>query len=99
MNAYERIYSLRCLANDTTHVHYELVEVPKALLQEASAGKLMICRNSRQSPKPGYCDVTDHAANLEFQLYFDGGTERKLQIKHLRKELCMVHAHWEFATA
>ena len=42
---------------------------------------------------------TDADGNIKFQLYFDGGTERKLQIKHLRKDLCVVHAQWEFATA
>ena len=29
-------------------------------------------------------------------LYFDGGTERKLQIKHLSKSLCHMHASWRF---
>jgi len=98
MNAYERIFSLRCLSKAPTHWRYELVEIPKALLQEASEGKLTVCRDSTQSPKPGYCDVTDAAGNLKFQLYFDAGSERKLQIKHLRKDLCTVHAQWEFAT-
>lgn len=99
MGAYERIFSLRCLAKDPTRWRYELVEIPKALLREAVNGKLSVCRDSRQSPKPGYCDVTDDDGNLKFQLYFDGGTERKLQIKHLRKNLCAVHAQWEFAIA
>lgn len=99
MEAYERVFSLRCLTKDPTHWRYELVEIPKALLQEAGNGKLSVCRNSKQSPKPGYCDVTDADGNIKFQLYFDGGTERKLQIKHLRKDLCVVHAQWEFATA
>ena len=99
MNAYERIFSLRCLSKDPTRWRYELVEIPKGLLQEASNGKLAVCRGSKQSPKPGYCEVTDTKGNIKFQLYFDGGTERKLQIKHLRKDLCAVHAQWEFATA
>jgi type II restriction enzyme len=29
-------------------------------------------------------------------LYFDGGGERKLQIKHLLKSHCAVIATWEF---
>lgn len=29
-------------------------------------------------------------------LYFDGGTERKLQIKHLDKQFCRMHATWSF---
>jgi len=99
MDAYERVFSLRCLAKDPTNWRYELVEIPKVLLQEAGGGKLSVCRKSKQSPKPGYCDVTDADGTLKFQLYFDGGTERKLQIKHLRKDLCRVHAQWAFATA
>jgi type II restriction enzyme len=99
MDAYERVFSLRCLSKDATHWRYELVEIPKALLREAADGKLSVCRDSKQSPKPGYCDVTDAAGKIKFQLYFDGGTERKLQVKHLRKDLCTVHAQWEFATA
>ena len=35
---------------------------------------------------------------MKYQLYFDGGTERKLQIKNLRKDLCTVHATWVFAS-
>ena len=98
MHAYDRIFSLRCLSRGPKRWRYELVEIPKALLEEATNGKLTVCRESRQSPKPGYCDVTDKNRKLKFQLYFDGGTERKLQIKHLRKDLCMVHAQWKFAT-
>lgn len=97
MDAYERIFSLRCLSKEPKRWRYELVEIPKALLQDASGGKLCVCRDSTQSPKPGYCNVTDKAANLKFQLYFDAGSERKLQIRHLRKALCTVHAQWEFA--
>ena len=99
MAAYERVFSLRCLAKEPTHWRYELVEIPKALLQEAADGRLSVCRKSKQNPKLGYCDVTDASGALKYQLYFDGGTERKLQIKHLRKDLCRVHAQWEFATA
>ncbi|MBK7271462.1 MAG: hypothetical protein IPI07_18805 [Flavobacteriales bacterium] len=29
-------------------------------------------------------------------MYFDGGGERKLQVQHLRKSLCLVHAEWVF---
>lgn len=98
MHAYERIFSLRCLSKDPMNWRYELVEIPKALLQESRGGKLRVCHDSNQNPKPGYCDVTDADGNIKFQLYFDAGTERKLQIKHLRKELCTVHGKWEFAT-
>lgn len=97
MTAYDRIFSLRCLSKDPSRWHYELVEIPKALLEEAGSGKLSIRRQSRQSPKPGYCDVKEPRGEMKYQLYFDGGTERKLQIKNLRKDLCTVHATWIFA--
>jgi type II restriction enzyme len=98
MDAYERIFTLRCLSKDPARWRYELVEIPKALLLEAERGKLEICRKTRQETRPGYCRVTDIAGNLKFELYFDAGSERKLQIRHLRKDLCAVHAQWEFAT-
>ena len=74
---------------------YELVEIPKDLLKKASSGDLTINTSSRQNPKPGYCEVFENGERL-FQLYFDGGTERKLQIKHLQKKFCLVHATWIF---
>lgn len=98
MSAYERIFSLRCLSKGPARWHYELVEIPKALLKESAGGKLSICRKSKQSPKPGYCDVKEPGGEIKYQLYFDGGTERKLQIKNLRKDLCTVHATWIFAS-
>lgn len=98
LDAYERIFTLRCLSKDPKRWRYELVEIPKALLQEARDGELSICRDSIQRPKPGYCAVMDEDGKLKFQLYFDAGSERKLQIKHLRKDLCTVHAQWEFST-
>lgn len=52
--------------------------------------------DSRQNPKPGYCHVTDAQGRTRFDLYFDGGTERKLQIKGLDKSLCRVHGTWSF---
>lgn len=98
MTAYERIFSLRCLSKETACWCYELVEIPKALLEEAQNGKLSIRSQSKQSPKPGYCDVKEPRGELKYQLYFDGGTERKLQIKNLRKNLCTVHATWAFSS-
>jgi len=99
MSAYERIFTLRCLAKDPKHWRYELVEIPKALLQEAEHGNFEIRKDTKQETRPGYCHVKDDDGHLKFQLYFDAGSERKLQIKHLRKDLCTVHAQWEFATA
>jgi hypothetical protein len=100
MKNYERIVSLRAASRTEkgkVYWHYELVEIPKKLLEEAANGKLEMMTDSTQNPKPGYCTVIDGNGNLKFQLYFDGGTERKLQIKGLKKSLCIVHAEWDFA--
>ena len=97
MRSYERILSLRAI-NKAPDWHYELVEIPKHLLELAASGKLEMKRNSKQYPKPGYCHVSDKTGNLIFQLYFDGGSERKLQIKNLMKINCIVHATWKFRT-
>jgi hypothetical protein len=96
---YERILQLRALCegrDDKVYWHYELVEIPKALLKEAADGELEMKMESRQNPVPGYCTVTDRAGKVKFRLYFDGGGERKLQIKDLRKDLCFVHSEWDF---
>ena len=96
MRDYERIFSLRCLNKGPRIWTYELVEIPLELLHEAKDGRLEMKLNSKQSPKPGYCYVYDRNERLKFQLYFDGGGERKLQISKLRKDLCIVHASWSF---
>lgn len=102
MGNYERILSLRAFHKSKagkTYWHYELVEIPKALLQEAACGELQMMMDSTQNPKPGYCTVSDGHGGIKFQLYFDGGTERKLQIKDLKKNLCIVHGEWDFSPA
>jgi len=97
MLSYDRILSLRRLPTKEKLVcHYELVEIPKSLLEEAKNGRLVMVQKSRQTPKPGYCYVNDKNGKEKFQLYFDGGTERKLQIKNLDKSFCIVHAEWRF---
>ncbi|RIH66184.1 restriction endonuclease [Mariniphaga sediminis] len=96
MKGYQRIFTLRCLSKKSKGWKYELVEIPKSLLQEAENGQLRMMLGSKQTPKPGYCDVFDDLENLKFQLYFDGGSERKLQIKNLLKKYCIVHASWSF---
>jgi type II restriction enzyme len=101
MESYERIFSLRGFRpgayDGSLRWTYELVEIPKALLQLATTGTIVMRHASRQNPKPGYCIVSDEAGGTLFQLYFDGGTERKLQIKSIRKDRCVVHATWSFA--
>lgn len=97
MESYDRILSLRTLQRGPELWHYELVEIPKHLLREAQNGTLDMRLQSTQMPKPGYCYVQGPEGE-KFQLYFDGGTERKLQIKHLKKKYCFVHAEWKFST-
>lgn len=75
---------------------YELVEIPKVLLLEARSGELRMMTDSKQFPKPGYCYVRDESGTEKFQIYFDGGSERKLQIRRLVKRYCRVHARWQF---
>lgn len=91
----DRIFVLRALRKCEPDYLYELVEIPKVLLEQASAGRFEMRTESAQFPKPGYCFV-ERAGELLFSLYFDGGGERKLQIKNLRKEWCKVHASWQF---
>jgi len=98
MRSYERIFTLRCLNTAPALVYYELVEIPKALMLEASNCQMEVREDSRQNPKPGYGYVKVAAGQLKYALYFDGGTERKLQIKNLRKDLCKVHATWIFGS-
>lgn len=99
MQSYERIFTFRRLKNDGIKIRYELVEIPKNLLLEAANCELEVRTNSTQTPQPGYGYVKDGAGNIKYSLYFDGGSERKLQIKHLRKDLCKVHATWTFGSA
>jgi len=100
LKGYDRIFQLRYFQSfdDLKHpIHfYELVEIPKKLLLECRRGEFEMRMKSGQSPKPGYCTVRDRKGEVRFQLYFDGGTERKLQIKNLQKKLCTVHATWKF---
>ena len=95
LQRYDRIFTLRALGK-TPNWHYELVEIPKQLLVLAKDGELEMKLNSRQNPKPGYCHVRNPDGTLLFQLYFDAGSERKLQVKALRKSECIVHAEWQF---
>ena len=102
MQNYERIVTLRAWEREEKGKkfwHYELVEIPKALLEEAAKGELEMRLESTQNPKPGYCTVKDGKGNVKFALYFDGGTERKLQVKDLKKSLCIVHGEWDFSPA
>ncbi|MEX0609335.1 MAG: hypothetical protein WD016_11505 [Balneolaceae bacterium] len=92
---YDRILILRALSKEPTW-HYELVEIPIELLREAENGELEMKIESVQFPKPGYCYVKGSDDELKYQLYFDGGSERKLQIKSLDKKFCRVHCELKF---
>jgi len=95
MRNYDRILTLRALSKGPKW-KYELVEIPKSLLEKATTGKLEMMTGSKQMPKPGYCYVRNSKGETVYDLYFDGGSERKLQIKNLDKSLCAIHASWEF---
>ncbi|GAB6264509.1 hypothetical protein [Photobacterium sp. R1] len=101
MEGYERILVLRYLPGSkvgSRYQHfYELVEIPKKLLLLCQQGEFEMKHGSSQSIKPGYCYVK-RDGQLLYSLYFDGGGERKLQIKNLLKSECIVHATWEFDT-
>ncbi len=90
-----RILVLRALEKGNPFFLYELIEIPKSLLLKAASGRLEMMMDSKQQPKPGYCHVEENSNTL-FKLYFDGGGERKLQVKGLQKALCTVHATWQF---
>jgi len=94
MQQYDRILSLRYLSHVGSR-HYELVEIPKSLLELAADGTFEMKHDSTQNPRPGYCRVHD-GVELLFELYFDGGGERKLQVRHLLKQRCIMHAEWRF---
>lgn len=96
MKNYERILTLRHFKTEQDF-KYELVEISKRLLTEAEDGTLEMMSGSRQLPKPGTCTVKDADGNLKFQLYFDGGGERKLQVRRIDKNLCTVHAEWSLS--
>lgn len=92
---YDRILSLRALKK-APNWNYELVEIPIELLKSVQSGRLEMKLESPQNPKPGYCHVLGYDGRKLFELYFDGGTERKLQIRNLTKQACVVHATWQF---
>jgi type II restriction enzyme len=100
LSNYDRVLVLRNIGKPmiaNPYWKYELVEIPKSLFMEVSNGEYKMTIDSIQMPKPGYCRVRDNQTNnLKFELYFDGGTERKLKINKIDKRLCEVHATWEF---
>lgn len=100
MKKYDRIFQFRCHEKGPDMLFYELVEIPKLMLMEAQAFPIEVQEDSTQTLKPGYCRVIDKTTGaLKFALYFDGGSERKLQVKHINKSYCRVHGTWRFESA
>ena len=95
MANYDRIFIPRALQK-APRWRYALVEIPSGILQLAKDGELEMKLDSRQFPKPGCCHVRNEQGDAVFSLYFDGGGERKLQIRNLHKAYCRVHAQWLF---
>lgn len=95
LKSYDRVLSLRTLRK-APRWRYELIEIPKGILEAAKGGDLEMKVDSKQLPKPGYCYVKNEREELMCELYFDAGGERKLQVKNLWKKYCSVHATWEF---
>lgn len=99
MNDYEMIITFRCLSKANERESglwkYEMIEIPKSLFQKATNGKFEMRNESKQYPKPGYCYVKDNNVDI-FQLYFDGGGERKMQVKNILKKECKVICSFSF---
>lgn len=97
LNSFDRILTLRCLSKIPNNLYYELIEIPKDLLLEAKDGEIRIMEDSIQDFKPAYCFVKESNGKEKFKLYFDGGGERKLQIKNLDINNCIKQAFWRFS--
>lgn len=95
LKKYDRIFTLRALEKGPLW-RYELVEIPKPLMESAQNGELEMKKGGKKFPKSGYCYIRTTDGEDIFRLYFDGGSERKLQIQNLLKSHCTVHATWEF---
>lgn len=96
LSNYEKIFTLRYIKSTDLIFKYQLVEIPKSLLLESENANLVVMEDSTQDPKPGYGYVFDEHGERKFSLYFDGGSERKLQIRHLNVSLCLIHAEWHY---
>lgn len=98
LSGYDRILTLRCLQQTGAQYWYELVEIPHAIMLEAATGTMEKAAKTKQESFPWYCRVSDGKNGNKYSLYFDAGTERKLQVKNLLKTHCIVHATWKFSS-
>jgi type II restriction enzyme len=90
LERYDVIYVLRHVTG-----RYELLQYDPVILKLAADAELEMVSKTKQTVKPGYCRVYRDGILL-YELYFDGGGERKLQIKKLRRDLGTVLAEWDF---
>jgi type II restriction enzyme len=82
---------------DPVNHEYELLEIPVQIFEQTRAGEVAVSTRSRQIPPVARCVVSDDVGTA-FEFYYDGGTEMKLQLKGMRKDLCILHATWSFTT-
>ena len=94
---YDRVFVLRYMTpGSTTNHEYDVIEIPKDILLTAPKGDFQLSARSKlTTATPGTCKVRDDAGVM-YVLYFDGGSERKLKVTHLRRNLCVHHATWKF---
>jgi hypothetical protein len=98
LDNYDVILTLRCLSKSGT-VSYELLEIPKAIFTSHPTPEFVLKPGKTSGQKavpPASAYVRDAKGGLIYELYHDGGSERKLQIKQLAKSACIVRATWQF---
>lgn len=98
LKQYDRILSFRRLSATEGLTSYELVEIPKDLLLRSESVEIKMKENSKQALIPATITVLDDDGGTILELYFDAGSERKLQVKKIAKAHCIVHATWSFGT-
>jgi Type II site-specific deoxyribonuclease len=83
MESYDRILSLRRLPATATYTwRYELVEIPKSLLQEAGTGTLrMIHRQHRNPQNRGIAMLSMHLGNRNFNYILMAGPSENCRLK------------------
>jgi type II restriction enzyme len=97
---YDRLFVLRALPKESLSAipDYELLEVPVRLFIECPNGPLSVSDTSDRQPQPFSINVPQNGSQSRaYQLYFDGGSERKIKIKYLDRKLCIPHVLWSFA--
>lgn len=96
---YDRVVVLRSLHGNPRNINdgnvlYQLLELPLSAMRSAIQSGTVRIPESTQTPNPVYVDCEINGE--EFQFYFDGGGEQKLQIKKFPISECTVIATWSF---